>query len=252
VQIYRAEDIPQVLEELYFEKKVKAIGFTGDDLYDEYVIKNPNTLVSILETIDWDDKKAAYRRPSLRWISRKEEIPKGKVKIAVNKKYEQTSRIAIEEKKEELGIDPEIRVYSGNTEQTVIDGFNDFCIEIVYSGETAKKNNLAVRDKIRFSDFVLIGVNESNPLIFQREYSVISDRVADPREGSYTSNLAADENKAIKKIGEEFAEFMVSLNKEENIPGEFLDLLYTLEVNMAMKGIKLRDITKMMYRRFRK
>ena len=258
VQIYRGEDIPQVIEDLYFEQRVKAIGFTGDDLFDEYRLRNPGTIVQLLETIDWDDEEAMFRRPTLRWLARKGEAPKGKIRLAVNRKYEITSRIAAEERKEEFGIEPEIMVYSGNTEQTVADGINDMCIEIVYGGGTIERNRLEIKGMVRFSDFAVIGVNEASPLIFQRDYQMIDDRVRNTMENSYISLLALDPNKAFKKMGEEFAEYLGALKVCETSRGrqrvieEYADLICFMSLNMAMAEIEFGGITREMYRRLKR
>jgi len=258
VQIYRGEDIPQVVEDMYFDKRVKAVGLTGDDLFDEYAMRNPGTIVQLLETVDWDDENAMFRRPTLRWLTRKGETPQGKVKIAINKKYELTSRAAVDERKDEMGIEPEIRVYAGNTEQTVADGINDMGIEIVYGGKTVKENNLEIRDKVRFSDFAIIGVDETSPLIFKRDYEMIEDRVKNPVENSYISLLASDPNKAFKKMGEEFAEYLgelrtcKTLEDRKKVAGEYSDLVCFMSLNMAMSGIEFKDVTKTMYRRLKR
>jgi phosphoribosyl-ATP pyrophosphohydrolase len=283
VYLYRGEDIPEIIEDLYFGKRIKAIGFTGDDLYDEYRLRNPGTIVQVLETIDWIDEEARFLRPALCLMKRKgdglkqRKGCKEKWNVAVNRKYEQTSRIAIEEIRwalgyadvrdwpappagldDLLGFWPEIRAYSGNTETTVAQGINDLCVEVVYTGNSAERNGLEILGKpIRLSDFVLAGVNESSPLIFQREYDTIRDRLANPREGSYTCELAADENKAMKKMGEEFAEFMAELSRcrteedKQRVIEEFQDLLFALQLNMAMKDIDFRGITREMYKRFK-
>ncbi len=281
VYLYRGEDIPKLVEELYFEKKVKAIGFTGDDLYDEYMLRNPKSVVQIIETIDWIDGEALFQRPALCIMKRiGEKIEKEdteKWNIAVNRKYELTSRKAIEEVRqimayadvcdgpippgfeELLGFWPDIRVYNGNTETTVAQGINDLCLEVVYTGDSVKRNKLEILGKpLRLSDFVLIGVNDSSPLIFQREYETIRDRVVNPKEDSYTSKLAANPNNAMKKIGEEFAEFMFALSTyktekdKQRLVEEFQDLLYTLQLNTAIKGIEFKDITREIYMRFKR
>jgi phosphoribosyl-ATP pyrophosphohydrolase len=261
VSIYRGEDIPGVVEDLYFTKGVKAIGLTGDDLYDEYLLRTPLSLVSVLETVEWDDETATFRRPALCWMTREGETPTGKTRIAVNRKYEQTSRRAIDEIKDDLGIEPVITVYSGNTEQTVADSINDLVVEIVYTGTSVTRNKLDLKDKIRCSDFDLIGVNESDPVIFLREYQQMTNRVQNPKPDSYTSELASDQNRTIKKIGEETAEFIAALMeyqatkdpaKRQALIGEFCDKFYTAMIAMAANGIGFKEMTAKIYRRFKR
>ncbi len=284
VYIYRAEDIPGIVEQSYQKNQTKVLGFTGDDLFDEYKINNPNTLLSLIETIDWDDDTAKYRRPALCLIGKNGVRPKGKVSVAVNKKYEATSRKAIDELKESLEIEPTINLYGGNLEQTVVSGLNDYCIDIVYSGKTLEEKNLSILDTIRFSDFVMIGVDESNPAIFKLAYNKIQDRINNPVPGSYTAKLAASWNTIIKKVGEETAEFIkacaeyssmdaiakdnklfgVLLNnaKPEDLQGavselrnefagEFCDKMYTAYVALAMAKIPFERISQEEYRRFK-
>ena len=130
-------------------------------------------------------------------------------------------------------------------------------MEVVYSGSSVKNNNLEILGKpIRLSDFVVIGVNESSPLIMQREYNIIKDRVDNPRKNSYTSELASDDNKSIKKAGEEYTELIRELSKEKydkkRITSEFADLLYVLQVNLAKKDIEFKEITKEIYQRMKR
>jgi len=281
VSVYRAEDIPQVIEDLYFDKKIKALGFIGDDLFDEYKLRNSRTILQVFETVDWIDNKAKFMRPALCMMKRKGENLDGIVNVAVNEKYEQTSRKVLEEigwiigyaecrdgeKPEELrclsNFKANVRVYKGNTELTVAQGLNDICIEIVYSGSSIKRNGLEIIGKpLRVSDFDIIGVNESNPYVFKREYQMIVDRIKNPKEGSFTSELASDPNKSVKKVGEELAEFNRALGRYEtsvdkekarkDVLIEVPDLVYTIFVNAARCGIDFKDITKKMYQRMKK
>ncbi len=258
VMVYRGEDIPKIVEDYYFDRKIKALGFTGDDLFDEYRLRNPGSIVEVLETIDWDDDEAMYRRPRLSVITRDGETPTGKVNIAVNRKYELTSRLFIDEVSEEMGIIPNIRVYSGNTEDTVVQGVNDMAIEIVYTGDSVKRNNLRIGDKVRYSDFDLIGVDESSPLIFEFEYRQLKDRKENPREDSYTSRQFRNLNDLSKKPGEELMELNGELRqydlqptrqRQERIVEEYADLNYTLQLNLIARDIDFREITKEMYSR---
>lgn len=281
VLVYRAEDIPNILEDLYFDKKVKAMGFIGDDLFDEYKLRNSGTILQIFETIEWIDRKAKFLRPALCLMKRNGEKLKGKANVAVNEKYELTSCQAIEEVRRIIGradyygnpnpaelkdiieFDPNIRVYKGNTELTVAQGLNDMCVEIVYSGSTLKRNGLEIIGKpLRLSDFNVIGVNEASPYVFQKEYETIMDRIKNPRNGSYTSEIASDPNKAFKKMGEEISELSRALGRYENtgdkekareeITKEASDLIYALFINAARCGVEFQDITKEMYMRQKK
>jgi phosphoribosyl-ATP pyrophosphohydrolase len=271
LQYNRGEDVPRLVEDYYFDRKIKAIGFTGDDLFDEYMIKTPFSTLNLLETVEWIDplreengklKGAKYTRPALCILTRQEKTPKGDIKVAVNRKYEQTSRLALEELKQQMNINPEIRVYNGNLEATLASKLNDMAIEIVYSGTSVIENNLQIVGKpLRCSDFSVIGVNESSPRIFSLEYNVIQDRLKNPKQGSYTNKLASDPNKAAKKLGEEFAEYMQAvvtyrLNPTEknrsNVIEEYKQLQYVMSVNSAMLGITFSDIAGRGYKDMRR
>ncbi len=253
IESFRGEDIPSILEDLYFKKKVKAVGITGDDLYDEYRIKNPNSLVELLETIDWNDASAMFRRPALCVIGRIGEEITQTPSVAVNRKYLETSKTGLEE----LGILPKISIYNGNTEATVASGINDLCVDIVYSGKTLNEYGLEIKEIIRFSDFSVIGVNEKSPLGLKRDYDMIFDRVKSPVEGSYTSKLSLDPNKAMKKLGEEFSEFARACTlygltgdvakERKDVALEFQQLFYTMSINAARCDLDFSDISQSFY-----
>ena len=249
---YKGEDIPQIVEDIYFTDRRKAIGLTGDDLYDEYKLKNLNTIVEILETIDWYDDNAKFKRPTLCLIQKNEQKLNGKVNIAIEKKYEFTGRKYIKEINNG-DFEPNIRIYSGNSEQTVKQGINDACIDVVYSGATIDESDLVIADKIRFSDFVIIGVNEKSPKVFERDYKIIQNRIKNPREDSYTTKLANNGREAMKKINEEIVEYVEACisGDKNNIIAEYADVIYTVSINAVMKGINFEDITKEMYRRIK-
>ena len=136
----------------YLKKGTPAYGLLGDDQFDEYMLGNKAPLV-VLNTYDWFDKRAEYNRPALCLMSR------GKTKegsvITVNEKYQNTSRIFLDQRFEEYLM----KLYPGNTEKTVAKGFSEACIDIVYSGSERKRQGLNVEEIIRFSDISLIGGN---------------------------------------------------------------------------------------------
>lgn len=250
----RDEDIPSMVEEYYIKKGEKLIGITGDDLFDEYLLKTKNSLVSLIETIDWYDKFAKFRRPALCLMKRKDTPLEEIVTIGINKKYEATSRKAIEE----LGITPNFTVYSGGVEKTVKEGLNDACVEICYTGKSVEENSLEIVKVIRFSDVVMLGVDESSPKCFEMDYKRIQARITNSKTDSYTSLLAKDTNKSMKKCGEEYVEFVRELSLYENatdkiksrdaIALEFGQLFYTMSLNAARCGVNFEDITRTIYK----
>lgn len=83
-------------------------------------------------------------------------------------------------------------------------------------------------------------------------YEVVSDRKANPQEGSYTCYLFDKGlDKILKKVGEECAETIIA--SKNDVPaetvGEISDLLYHLTVLMVEKGIPLEDVMTELDRR---
>lgn len=76
-------------------------------------------------------------------------------------------------------------------------------------------------------------------------FDVISDRMAHPKEGSYTNYLFEKGlDKILKKIGEESSEVIIASkngNKDE-IKAEISDLLYHVMVLLAERGMTLEDV----------
>lgn len=88
--------------------------------------------------------------------------------------------------------------------------------------------------------------------ILQELYDVISDRKANPKEGSYTNYLFEKGlDKILKKIGEEAAEVIIAAKNKNNneIKYEIADLCYHLFVLMAERGLKPDDIYDELKRR---
>ncbi len=89
---------------------------------------------------------------------------------------------------------------------------------------------------------------EANPLkVFEEVFSVIQDRKAHPKEGSYTNYLFDKGiDKILKKVGEEATEIVIAAKNPdpEEIKYEISDFLYHVMVLMAEKGINWEDITQ--------
>lgn len=76
---------------------------------------------------------------------------------------------------------------------------------------------------------------------------IIRDRKLNPLENSYTSKLlSGGENKIIKKLGEENAEFILAFLKESNerVISEAADYLYHLLVALEYKNISFEKVIK--------
>ena len=74
---------------------------------------------------------------------------------------------------------------------------------------------------------------------------VVQERLSSPREGSYTSELAAGGPlKMAQKLGEEAVETVVAAAAEDDgrVIAEAADLLYHLIVLLNLRGLSLADV----------
>ncbi|MGB9730479.1 MULTISPECIES: phosphoribosyl-ATP diphosphatase [Calditerrivibrio] len=75
--------------------------------------------------------------------------------------------------------------------------------------------------------------------------NVIRDRKINPKEGSYTNLLlSGGDNKIIKKLGEENAEFLKAFLTEtdDRIASEAADIIYHLIVALEYKGVGFEKV----------
>jgi len=90
--------------------------------------------------------------------------------------------------------------------------------------------------------------NSYNPhKVLEDVYQVISDRKANPKEGSYTNYLFDKGiDKILKKIGEEATEIVIAAKNPdpEEIKYEVSDFLYHVMVLMVERGVTWEDITR--------
>ncbi len=63
---YRGEDIPDRCDE-FTRKGIPVVGMTGDDLFDEYKLRNPGSRLRLLDTVDWItlNSQGLFTRPTL-------------------------------------------------------------------------------------------------------------------------------------------------------------------------------------------
>ena len=75
-------------------------------------------------------------------------------------------------------------------------------------------------------------------------WAVLQDRLDRHPTGSYTVKLLEDENLRLKKLGEETAELILALARDEKakIPREAADLVYHLLVALLASGTTLDDL----------
>lgn len=80
-------------------------------------------------------------------------------------------------------------------------------------------------------------------------FRVIQHRQRHPEDGSYTNKLLeGGDNRILKKIGEESAEFVMACkdNNAGEIAGEAADILFHLQVAMAHHGVNWRDVQEVL------
>ncbi|MEX1324617.1 MAG: bifunctional phosphoribosyl-AMP cyclohydrolase/phosphoribosyl-ATP diphosphatase HisIE, partial [Synechococcaceae cyanobacterium] len=81
---------------------------------------------------------------------------------------------------------------------------------------------------------------------------VIEGRRDRPEPGSYTNRLLeGGDNRILKKIGEESAEFVMACKDDDPgaIAGEAADLVFHLQVALAHHGVSWRDVQEVLARR---
>ncbi len=81
--------------------------------------------------------------------------------------------------------------------------------------------------------------------MFQELFTIIQDRKANPKPGSYTNSLFdAGLPRMAQKVGEEGTEVVVAALAQENerLIEEIADLTYHVMVLMAAKGVTLEDV----------
>ncbi|MFO8016052.1 MAG: hypothetical protein R6U32_03035 [Candidatus Woesearchaeota archaeon] len=252
----RGEDIPRRVEELN-RRNLPAYGLTGDDLFDEFVMRSD--LIEIdkcstkaLNTYDWFDENARFGRPALCLMSKTDTEAGSEARVAVNSKYEFTSRRFIDRYFEGRA---KVSLYSGGTEETVLDGTNDCCVEIIYSGKNCEENGLRIIQPVRFSDVVLIG---QDPYMlgsaFCMDYGQVEEKKRSPEEDSLTSMLLSDWKMRRNKTGEELLELYSKIDNgcsEDEIVGEIADVLYMINVTMSAEEIPPEKVARLIEKRLK-
>jgi phosphoribosyl-ATP pyrophosphohydrolase len=76
-------------------------------------------------------------------------------------------------------------------------------------------------------------------------FTILEDRKAHPREGSYTTQLlCAGEDAILKKIGEEAMEVILAAKAQgdQRVIEEIADLFYHTLVLLVSRGLSLKDV----------
>ena len=83
-------------------------------------------------------------------------------------------------------------------------------------------------------------------------FKVIENRKSNPEEGSYTNSLLKDgDNKILKKIGEETAEFIMACKDKDliSVANEAADLVFHLQVALVNQDVSWTDVLKVLVNR---
>ena len=160
ILLRRGEDIPQIVEDEYGTGRI-VLGITGDDLFDEYRLRNSCNKLRVENTYNWYDDDARFKRPALSLVSRTGNLSDLPIeaRVAVNGKYEFNGRLYLSDNPLLVNRRFILKFYSGDLEAMVVNDTNNCCIDIVYSGntiETIDDEGLRVIEKIRFTDLVVI------------------------------------------------------------------------------------------------
>ncbi|MDR2884389.1 MAG: phosphoribosyl-ATP diphosphatase [Deferribacteraceae bacterium] len=94
-----------------------------------------------------------------------------------------------------------------------------------------------------------------NVQIFEDLANIIASRRATPSDESYTSSLLkAGENKLVKKLGEENAEFIRAIisGSDEEVAGEAADIIYHLMVSLEHRNVPFEMVVDTLTKRFKK
>jgi len=140
---------------------------------------------------------------------------------------------------------------SGNVQEVVCiqtDCDNDaLLVRVKQTGYACHKNRPSC-----FAD-VLSGELGGTAAIIPELRRVIRHRKDNPKEGSYTNRLLANEDLLLKKVVEEAAELAIASknNDPEELAWESADLIYHLLVLMESTGLPLEEIFKKLSERRR-
>ncbi len=115
---------------------------------------------------------------------------------------------------------------------------------------TGKRSCFYISDMNRESNSKTL--NKTPADAFSELFEVIQHRKLNPEEGSYTNKLLeAGDNKILKKIGEEAAEFVMACmeNDKGSIANEAADLIFHLQVSLANHEVRWEEVLKVIAER---
>ena len=181
VLLRRGEDIPLIVEE---EKEAGrfAVGVTGDDLFDEYRLRNPGNNLMLVNTYDWDDAVAEFRRPALCLMSIGAFADPSEIKIGIPSKYEYTARSFIRDSPLFEGYWVQVKCYNGDVEDALERGYVRLAIDTVYSGKSRRQAGLEIVERIRASDLAVIAPKNGASLLEKMASGIPRGPIIDRRQ----------------------------------------------------------------------
>lgn len=248
----RGEDVPSFVLKLLKENK-RVIGITGEDLFKEFLFETKEASLEILKVIEWKDESYIFKKPALCLLGAKgknlDSLPKN-LKICINRKYKELGKKYCTNILKNKGYNLEKIYASGATEEFFSKGIVDLVIDIVCTGNSIKRYNLEIYEKLFESNLVVIGKKDEGKQNFQELYKKIQTRIDSGDNSSYTKKLFENPNLLRRKLVEEAAEVITENpeNKERMIE-EFSDLFYNILVYMNYTNITLKDIEEENFKR---
>lgn len=240
----RGEDVPDYVQRTSDSEK-KVIGITGEDLFEEYKLRQTNNNLEVLEKIEWFDENFFYNKPTLCLLGPENKTLdqiSGRVNICINSKYRKLSNKTLLSLRNK-GYDCQSFYVNGSTEEYFKSGLANLVIDIVCTGKSMKKYGLKVYETILSSDIVILKPKNKTRFSLNDLYETIKQRVENPDPASYTSTLVRDCNLLKRKLIEEAGE-VITAESRENLIWECSDLIYFLFAIMAKEGITIEDIEK--------
>jgi len=239
----RGEDVPEFVTRIGNLEKV--IGITGEDLFEEYKLRQKTDDLEVLERIEWYDPNFIYKKPSLCILGPNgkdlNELPR-KIRICANSKYRELAKKSILLLRE-MGYDCTDFYATGATEEYLRSNLADLVIDIVCTGNSIEKYGLKVYERIFSSDIVVLKPKIRTRFNLNDLYETISQRVSSQDNSSYSKKLSQDPNLLKRKLIEEAGE-VITADSRENLIWECSDLIYFLFVIMAKESITIEDIEK--------
>ena len=85
---------------------------------------------------------------------------------------------------------------------------------------------------------------DNNQNTIETLQALLQDRLANPKEGSYTNRLLSDEEELVKKVGEESVEVILAALKQgkERLVSETADLIYHVLVLLVANGVTWEEV----------